>query len=417
MNMEIRAFISLISYPYIQVRFQQDLNCKALQDEVEKLRKELDSSDSHHESERREHDACVCNLMEENKSLNMSLDVLRSKVAHLQSDDVDADEVEGGSLLDDSRAANPKNVSFEKSPEPTATKETGSPTSGAVALKCRLCGVEIEDACKRCLTASIRDEIECDDLDSSLTIKDPVVVRLKHGGSAYGSRESLNKIAIISPENEYGNSVIGVFNVSADNGRSPTSIGEGGSRAMPDLGPESLMSEMGAQYAVLIEKYESILKQKEEMEKSSQRKDATDVAVGTSFSLKLSSSTPNPKSRDDIAAMPKRGLGNVVESVGDEAISRSVQTETIFLDSSSSDGDGRSSTSPSPAASSTGSRKRQCRSLIVTGLEQGRDPTDYGFDHSPPEYKELFKEIFATLRKTVDKESARPPTPPKDNKD
>ena len=34
--------------------------------EVEKLRKELDSSDSLHESERREHDACVCNLMEEN---------------------------------------------------------------------------------------------------------------------------------------------------------------------------------------------------------------------------------------------------------------------------------------------------------------------------------------------------------------
>ena len=60
-------------------------------------------------------------------------------------------------------------------------------------------------------------------------------------------------------------------------------------------------------------------------------------------------------------------------------------------------------------------RKRQCRSLIVTGLEQGRDPTDFGFDHSPPEYKQLFKEIFATLRKTVDKESARPPTPPRES--
>ena len=405
---------------------------------MEKLRKELDSLDADRETERREHDACICNLMEENKSLNMSVDVMRTKMAQMQAetDEREEEEEEKGTdvVHSDSRQQqrlpNHKNVSFDKSPE-VAGKESGDSDDAAAATivhKCRLCGVEIDDACKRCLTASIRDEIECDDLDSSLTIKDPVVVRLKHGGSAYGSRESLNKIAIISPENEFGNSVIGVFNVDDAGGD-----GGGGIRqAIPDLGPESLMSEMGAQYAVLIEKYESILKQKEELEKNTnQRKDATDVAsspssggVAATKRTPLSALPRHAPSEEHIAAMPKRGLGNVVEDVGDgAAISRSVQTETIFLHSSEDDRQSSiSSHSPSPGTSSASSsssstRKRQCRSLIVTGLEQGRDPTDYGFDHSPPEYKELFKEIFATLRKTVDKESARPPTPPRGQKE
>ena len=161
--------------------------------------------------------------MEENKALTMNLEIVRTKLAQVSAEGEERDDEEGEDeeerAKDRSRSTNLKNVSFDKSPEKTTTTTTLSSSFVDAApialLKCRLCGVDLEDACKRCLTASIQDEIECDDLDSSLTIKDPVVVRLKHGGSAYGSRESLNKIAIISPENEFGNSVIGVFNVDA----------------------------------------------------------------------------------------------------------------------------------------------------------------------------------------------------------
>ena len=155
----------------------------------------------------------------------MNLEILRTKLAQVSAEGEERDDEEGEDeeerAKDRSRSTNLKNVSFDKSPEKKTTTTTTTLSSSLVdaapiaLLKCRLCGVDLEDACKRCLTASIQDEIECDDLDSSLTIKDPVVVRLKHGGSAYGSRESLNKIAIISPENEFGNSVIGVFNVDA----------------------------------------------------------------------------------------------------------------------------------------------------------------------------------------------------------
>ena len=49
---------------------------------------------------------------------------------------------------------------------------------------------------------------------------------------------------------------------------------------------------------------------------------------------------PRAPSEHDIAAMPKRGIGNLVIDVDDgAAISRSVQTETVFLDPASSDGE------------------------------------------------------------------------------
>ena len=373
-----------------QIQFQQDLNCKALQEEVDKLRRELESSSEIRDANQRENDAAICSLMEENKALNMTVDVLRGKMAQLLDND-DEDDDAGQKRRD-------KNVSFEdRSPEPRSEIEgEEDEEESSTPLKCRLCGVCMEDACKRCLTARIQEEIECDDLDSSLTIKDPVVVRLKHGGSAYGSRDSLNKIAIISPENEFGNSVIGVFNVE----RSPNA-GDGGDKrgiddfvGRLDLGPESLMSEMGAQYAVLIQKYESIIKQKEEVEKADEEskkknaedesKDATDVVVSTATSsvnaaTSITTSTDflsTPVKREafnspwtgDVSAMPKRGIGNVVEKAGDSATSRSVQTESIFLGAAlEEDGTGGRSSSHSPSPNNASGRRNR-RILVLYTL-------------------------------------------------
>jgi len=371
-----------------QIRFEYDLSCKLLQDELEQLKTALSAARAEKEEEKRESEGVICSLMEENKALNMNLEKMKAKLTVTDEANSQPD------ISEKRKSVEAKNVSFE---EPKFLDRNEENT--VEPLTCRLCGVKIQDTCKRCLTESFQAEIECDDIDGSesASIVDPVVVRLKHGGSAYGSREELNKIAILSPEEDFSNRIPTIDHLSKNNVSSQSSL------VVDQLGPESLMSEMGAQYAVLIEKYETLLKQKDT---ESNEKNASNVEGSPRHRMVAMAASVGIDSVDTLSSMPKRGIGNVIVE-DDQATSRSVQTETVFLEA-----DGGLATTP-PISSASVVRRRQCRSLIVTGLEQGKDPTDYGFDHSPPEYKTLFKEIFATLRRTVDKESTRPPTPPK----
>lgn len=81
--------------------------------------------------------------------------------------------------------------------------------------------------------------------------------------------------------------------------------------------------------------------------------------------------------------------------------------------------DGNRTSIAAPTSSSNGNvPSRKCRSLILDEMlersvfVEKKDESFSGFDRSPPEYRELFKEIFATLKRTVDREMGRPPTSP-----
>ena len=199
-------------------------------------------------------------------------------------------------------------------------------------LLCNDCGRKTTDA-----TGNDSGALLEHDLKDLRDIPHGRMLRLKNGGSAYGSRESLNLIGL---ETEDGIGEVCAYLINAK--RSPDSPLSPGNDDVDETGvgnldSVSILGELEEQYRKLVMKYESLIDVKNKARSS------RDVEVA-----------PNPEPTP--AAKP-RNLD----------VQTSAQTSCWNLD-----------------------------------LRSPIDPTDHHFENGPPEYKRLFKEIFDTLRRSVD---------------
>ncbi|ESN95028.1 hypothetical protein HELRODRAFT_193720 [Helobdella robusta] len=157
------------------------------------------------------------------------------------------------------------------------------------------------------------------------------VVRLKNGGSAYGSRESLNMMGLEVLEEDATPSVEVCSTILASD--MARRAFETKDREERDAARFCLLGELEEQYQMLVSRYESLIESKQ---KSNQTDRSTQYNVEGSMSTSTSTTT-------------------------------------------------------------TSGNTSMVRSLDLTSP---LDPTEGRFDHGPPEYKRLFKEIFQTLRKS-----------------
>ena len=215
--------------------------------------------------------------------------------------------------------------------------------------------------------------VEHDDLQE---IPNGEFIRLKNGGSAYGSRESLNTLGL-ELETPVDEQLVTIFNAKLED-----SPGEGveEDEGGPDRrsfatspGEErcgSLLGELEDQYRSLVKKYESLIDAK------SKRAESADVGVQEDGS--------SSSSRAAVAAAANAKRPSALALKRKEA---QVQTTT-------------------PSKSSTASTN------TTTGSTPSRldftspiDPCQGRFENGPPEYKRLFEEIFETLRRSIAEES------------
>lgn len=182
------------------------------------------------------------------------------------------------------------------------------------------------------------------------------VVRLKCGGSAYGSRESLNQIGLeaVTPTLESCSDILAVAVHQSEN----NNTAENANTTQPD--PDStLLGELEEQYRKLVKKYEHLV----EIKKNRKAQETKDAEAQINASYKPSTS------KDDVVRRRPKSL----------TLSKEVQTAW---------------------------RKSSC--LDFTSPV---DPTVGHFQSGPPEYKKLFKEIFETLKRSADIDSDTSPSP------
>ena len=182
------------------------------------------------------------------------------------------------------------------------------------------------------------------------------IVRLKCGGSAYGSRESLNQIgleAVTSTLEICSDILVDAVQRNPSTAGTP-SPGETPTTELPDP-DNTLLGELEEQYRRLVKKYESLIDVK------NKRAHAQDNS--TQDARTCPSSSHATTQSDEPVKLRRRPKSM--------AISREVQTAW---------------------------RKSSCGLDFTSPV----DPVEGCFQKGPPEYKRLFKEIFETLKKSAE---------------
>ena len=195
------------------------------------------------------------------------------------------------------------------------------------------------------------------DIDEKMLPKKEVV-RLKCGGSAYGSRESLNQIgleAITSTLETCSDILVDAVQRNPSTTDSPSPSSDQQSHDIPPPDPENtLLGELEEQYRRLVKKYESLIDAK-----SKRGKNQGDDVTKTSQNVV----------EEAPAAMASNGVK--LRRPKSMVVSREVQTAW---------------------------RKSTCALDLTSPV----DPVEGCFQRGPPEYKKLFREIFETLKKSAE---------------
>lgn len=208
---------------------------------------------------------------------------------------------------------------------------------------CKMCGAKI-------MKMSIGSDVQESELyehDTTDDIAHGEVVRLKNGGSAYGSRESLNMIGLETDDVCMTPVVEVCRDILAAAVREQQHLDEEQDRvaeqeaqqADTDNTEISILGELEGQYRSLVMKYEFLIEAKS-------KKAAKDMAT-----------------QDDLQPEPSKRPGHL-------ALKAEAEVQTV--------------------PRRTG-----------LNLRSPLDPTEGHFENGPPEYKRLFKEMFQTLRRSV----------------
>ncbi|XP_064099593.1 uncharacterized protein LOC135210723 isoform X6 [Macrobrachium nipponense] len=282
----------------------------------------------------------------------------------------------------------------------TFDEELASLDDASSGRLCRKCLGHVDDSASNSGLYDLHDSIEDTDASIESIHGECALVKLKNGGYAWGSQESLASI-----------------------GQVVSHVGSGGTSPgteVSDAPHNSLLSELDTSYRILIEKYEALLEAREQQQQASQHATLnhgelvhpgvddmsgpmslvmTDGVMNNQTSLKcqrchtctcdLKPNVARPKSNmEEFSEVETSSSGfsdgesrisNKATQTGDELICRE-----IFEDST-----------PTPTVSS------RC-----LDLSSPINPCDKRFQ-AAPEYKKLFQEIFSVLKKTVDEKDCQ----------
>ena len=222
------------------------------------------------------------------------------------------------------------------------------------------------------------------------------LLRLKSGGSAYGSRESLQNLGLETAE---------VPERMRDFEDVPLELSlktPSSEKAIPDFGMEAdeevdysvtLLSELENQYKSLVVKYEAMIESK------SQRQ-TRDVGEGTQDMM------PKGTVADHVPGAPKGGvrphgltLDTKFSTKPAEAVQKGKTTTSSAAMAASRTAAALVSTPPLPPVGAALTVIHRSSPFDLRSPLNVSDQGQYGT--SPPEYKILFKEIFETLRRSV----------------
>ncbi|XP_066987050.1 nucleoprotein TPR-like isoform X4 [Macrobrachium rosenbergii] len=282
----------------------------------------------------------------------------------------------------------------------TFDEELASLDDASSGRLCRKCLGHVDDSASNSGLYDLHDSIEDTDASIESIHGECALVKLKNGGYAWGSQESLASI-----------------------GQVVSHVGSGGTSPgteVSDAPHNSLLSELDTSYRILIEKYEALLEAREQQQQAAQHATLnhgelvhpgvddmsgpmslvmTDGVMNNQTSLKcqrchtctcdLKPNVARPKSNmEEFSEVETSSSGfsdgesrisNKATQTGDELICRE-----IFEDST-----------PTPTVPS------RC-----LDLSSPINPCDKRFQ-AAPEYKKLFQEIFSVLKKTVDEKDCQ----------
>ncbi len=223
------------------------------------------------------------------------------------------------------------------------------------------------------------------------------LLRLKSGGSAYGSRESLQNLGLETDDDAPDLRLRDFEDPPELSLKTPST-----EKALPDFSQEpenedldysvTLLSELEDQYKVLVVKYEAMIEAKS-------KRQTRDIGEGTS-DMHPTRGTDHAPGAPKGGARP-RGLNLDAQSAGTEA-----PLEMVNKASSASSALAASrtaaallSTPPLPTLGAAPTVIHRSSPFDLRSPINAADQSLYGT--SPPEYKMLFKEIFETLRRSV----------------
>ena len=250
---------------------------------------------------------------------------------------------EVGELISDKRNLEDQLVTLEQDQQRLTMLEwqvdTLQQEKEAANRLCRMCGVTLCPSGG--VLGMVASDVEHDDLNE---IKHGEVIRLKSGGSVYGSRESLNQLGLEAEDEKSLAETCAEIAALGQVVNSPTVPRADGS--------PSLLGEMEEQYRSLVRRYEYLVDMKAQ--------------------------------QMSVAMSPTQQTPPAVKSTG-----------------TPSESDTSSTNVPKSSAVRPGQLEVQPR-VMPLDLKSPVDPLDGHFVNGPPQYKMLFKEIFETLKRSVD---------------
>ena len=236
---------------------------------------------------------------------------------------------------------------------------------------CKSCGIQL-----RSLVPQTSKEADPNMIEHDLNeLPRGQLVRLKNGGSAFGSRESLNKLGLepddTSPTKEHCSAILASGTTGYDSSSSEGDVANLDDVRSPD-GSMSILGELENQYRRLVRKYEHLV------EKKNKRKSTIDMSTQDNLETPSNGQAPPPPVQN--ATTPQKDSSGVIRRPKSLVLSREAQTAY---------------------------RRSGCYDLPSAD----ENPVEGHFDKGPPEYKKLFKEIFETLQRSVYVEDATSPMP------
>ncbi|XP_050731882.1 uncharacterized protein LOC127006273 isoform X2 [Eriocheir sinensis] len=268
---------------------------------------------------------------------------------------------------------------------------------------CRKCLGNVDELGSNPTLYDLNDSIEDTDASIESIHGECALIRLKNGGYAWGSQESLASIGQ-------------VVNHVGSEGTSP------GTEAS-DAPHNSLLSELDTSYRILIEKYEALLEAREQQQQQQQQESVVHPGLD-GMSGPMSISMTNPTSQNTTLPSKCQRCSTCTCDIEPSVINN---PKGSMLDLSEVD---TTSSGFSEGESHLISKSTQTREELLVSqadilddltptihskcldLSSPVNPCDRRFQ-STPEYKKLFQEIFTVLKKTVDEKDtqSQPPKP------
>ncbi|XP_071533128.1 uncharacterized protein Cen isoform X2 [Panulirus ornatus] len=290
----------------------------------------------------------------------------------------------------------------------TFDEELASLDDASSGRLCRKCLGQVDEMASNPTLYDLQDSIEDTDASIESIHGECALIKLKNGGYAWGSQESLASV-----------------------GQIVSRIGSGGTSPgteASDAPHNSLLSELDTSYRILIEKYEALLEARE-LQQQQQQQASQDTDLGHEglvhpgvddmsgpMSLVMTDTMHDPVVTTKCQRCHTCTC-DLKPSVGRPKSNMEEFSEVETSSSGFSDGESRLSNKSTQTEEDTPHREvfddltpTPTVSSKCLDLSSPVNPCDKRFQ-TAPEYKKLFQEIFTVLKKTVDEKDNQNQSP------